>query len=143
MAQQHVAEMVKTFQKRRDIAIENLQQIKGMRCLPPGGAFYLFPNITGVCEQLGILDAFDRLPAAEKKLTSPSTLFQMFALYKHGVAVLDRRSFGTLGAEGAHYLRLSIAAELPLLQEGIHSLAAASVDDQGFAHFIKERPDLR
>ena len=37
----------RTFQKRRDIVVEGLNAIKGVRCRMPGGAFYAFPNISG------------------------------------------------------------------------------------------------
>ncbi len=37
----------KSFQKRRDIVVKGLNDIKGVRCRVPGGAFYAFPNITG------------------------------------------------------------------------------------------------
>ena len=37
----------KSFQKRRDIVVKGLNDIKGVRCRVPGGAFYAFPNISG------------------------------------------------------------------------------------------------
>ncbi len=74
-----------------------------------GGAFYLFPNIAGVCESLGAMEAHAALPAEARERTSPATLFQMFLLWRHHVATLDRRSFGRIGSDGQHYLRLSIA----------------------------------
>jgi bifunctional pyridoxal-dependent enzyme with beta-cystathionase and maltose regulon repressor activities len=61
----------------------------------------------------------------------------MFLLYHHHVATLDRNSFCRIGAEGQHYLRLSIASELSLLQEGVHRLKAASQDAAGFEVFMK------
>ena len=41
----------------------------------------------------------------------------MFALYEHQVAVMDRKSFGHIGAEGKHFLLLSNAAENSILEE--------------------------
>jgi aspartate/methionine/tyrosine aminotransferase len=37
----------KSFQRRRDIVVKGLNDIRGVRCRLPGGAFYAFPNITG------------------------------------------------------------------------------------------------
>ncbi len=132
-----VARMVETFQQRRDVIVKRLNGIDGIRCRTPRGAFYLFPNITGVCEKVGAIPAFDRLPDEIRGRTSPSTLFQMFLLYHHCVATLDRNSFGKIGAEGQHYLRLSIASELGVLEEGVRRLEAAAKDLAGFEKFMR------
>jgi aspartate/methionine/tyrosine aminotransferase len=84
-----------------------------------------------------VLDAFERLDPAARERTSPSTLFQMFALYHHGVATMDRPSFGVIGSEGRHFLRLSTAADMTSLTEGVRRIEAASKDDAGFAQFIR------
>ena len=132
-----VAHMVETFQHRRDVIVKRLNAIDGIRCKTPGGAFYLFPNIAGVCEKLGAIEACKALPAETRARTSPATLFQMFLLYNHHVATLDRNSFGRIGAEGKHYLRLSIASELSTLEEGVRRLGAAAKDAAGFEQFMK------
>ena len=137
-----VLEMVRTFEERRDAVLEDLRAIPGVDCQKPGGAFYLFPNIEGVCESLGLIDHHSNLNDAAKKETSPAGLFQMFALYDHQVAVLDRLSFGRIGAEGKHFLRLSTASELGVLRDGVQCLRNASQDQAGLKKFLKERPDL-
>jgi hypothetical protein len=71
----------------------------------------------------------------------PSTLFQLFSLYKHGVATLDRSAFGLLGSEDQHYLRISLASDIDALKAGVTRLAEASVDVQGFQAFLKQ-PEL-
>jgi aspartate/methionine/tyrosine aminotransferase len=96
----------------------------------------VFPNIAGVCERLGVLDAYAALDPEARRRTSPSRLFQLFALYVHGVAMLHRESFGTRGAEGEHYVRLSIATSMDQLGEGVRRLAAAADDRAGFARFM-------
>ncbi len=131
-----LAHMVRTFQHRRDVIVTKLNRIEGIRCKTPGGAFYLFPNLSGVCEKLGVVSAYDSLPAHVRRRTSPSSLFQMFLLYQYRVAALDRNSFGKIGAEGQHYLRLSIASELEVLEEGVDHLRAAAGDRQGFEKFM-------
>ena len=133
-----MAEMTKTFEKRRDVILEMLNQIEGITCQKPGGAFYLFPNIAGLCERLGAFNAYRSLPESAMQATSPSTLFQMFALYEHKVAVMDRRSFGAIGTENLHFLRLSIAADLDTLKEGVRRIAAAGEDIEGFRRFVEK-----
>jgi aspartate/methionine/tyrosine aminotransferase len=96
----------------------------------------VFPNISGACENLGVLAAYEQLSNEKKQRTSPSTLFQMFALYHHGVATMDRRSFGAIGSEGKHYLRLSTATDMESLKEGIRRIEVASKDNEGFRKFI-------
>lgn len=137
-----MSEMAQTFEKRRDAILEMLNGIKGVTCQKPGGAFYLFPNISGLCERLGVFDAYRKLPDTTRQATSPSTLFQMFALYAHKVAVMDRRSFGAIGTENLHFLRLSIAADLDTLKEGVRRIAAAGDDMQGFRRFVDQGENL-
>ena len=129
--------MRKTFQRRRDMVIEALNRIDGVRCVQPKGAFYAFPNIEGVCERLGILEHTARLQDKDRSAPQPSTLFQMFALYQHGVATLDRPAFGTRNIEGRHFLRISLASDLESLQEGVRRLEIAAQDEKGFSQFIK------
>jgi aspartate aminotransferase len=132
-----IAHMVATFQHRRDVIVKKLNEIDGIRCKTPGGAFYLFPNIAGVCEKLGALEAYENLPEEARTKTSPAGLFQMFLLYTHFVATMDRNSFGRIGSEGQHFLRLSCASDLEVLEEGVRRLKAASSDREGFEEFMK------
>ena len=120
-----------------------MNKVDGISCRKPGGAFYLFPNISEVCSNLGLMEFHEGLPEAEKKETSPAGFFQMFALYEHQVAVLDRRSFGSLGSEGKHYLRLSTASEIGVLREGVRRLEEASKNQAGLQSFLQNRPDLQ
>ena len=136
-----VENMVRTFEKRRDIILDKINQIPGFKCQKPGGAFYLFPNISEVCQNLGLIEYNKNLP--EKLQSSASYLFQMFALYNHQVAVMDCNSFGKIGSENKHFLRLSIAADLPLLEEGVKRLSAAAKDERGLEDFLTRRPDLK
>jgi len=124
------------------VVVAALNAIPGVRCQVPKGAFYVFPNIAGVCESLGVLDAFAALPADLKARTSPSTLFQMFLLFEYQVATLDRKSFGRIGTERLHYLRISIATDLESLQEGMRRFAAAAQDREGFRRFVERREHL-
>ncbi|MFQ5857318.1 MAG: pyridoxal phosphate-dependent aminotransferase [Anaerolineae bacterium] len=81
-----VRAMVQAFRERRDVIVNGLNQIPGIRCVMPAGAFYAFANVTGT--GLGSGELADRL------------------LNEAGVATLAGESFG---AYGAGYLRLSYA----------------------------------
>ena len=74
------------FQKRRNVFVNGINQIKGFSCRLPKGAFYTFPNIT----QTGW---------SSKKLADA-------LLDQAGVAALSGTAFGAFG-EG--YLRFSVA----------------------------------
>lgn len=130
-----VASMVRQFEERRNLVVEGLNRIDGVHCVMPEGAFYVFPNITGVCEKLGVFDAYERLTTEMKMKSSPSSLFQMFLLYHYGVATMDRKSFGSIGSEGQHFLRLSTATSMELLKEGIKRIEHAANDQKGFSAF--------
>jgi len=84
--QDAVDEMVKAFDERRRVIVGELNQTSGITCPDPGGAFYVFANITGT----GVKAA-----ALQDKL-----------LTEAGVATVAGTSFGRFG-EG--YLRFSYA----------------------------------
>lgn len=131
-----VAKMVENFEKRRDYAVPALNAIGGITCANPKGAFYVFPNISGICQQIGIFDAYQKLSAEVQSKTSPSKLFQMFLLYRHGVAMVDRLSFGKIGSEDYHFIRLSTATSLENIKKGIQRIKQAAIDKDGFTKFI-------
>ena len=132
------SDMVRAFEERRDWVVPALNRIDGIRCQMPRGAFYVFPNVADTCERLGILSAWDALPEDARSRTSPSAMLQMFLLYRYGVATMDRTSFGVIGAEGQHFLRLSIATSLERLRTGVARLAEATQDREGFRSFMGE-----
>jgi len=133
-----IKKMVGAFQERRDAVVKGLNAIGGITCQNPKGAFYVFPNIGGLCESIGAVEAYGKLPAEFKAKTSPSTLFQLFLLYNYQVATMDRKSFGRIGTEGMHFLRISIATGIEDLKEGVERIAKAAKDRDGFAKYVKE-----
>ncbi|OHE32898.1 MAG: aspartate aminotransferase [Syntrophus sp. RIFOXYC2_FULL_54_9] len=137
-----IKKMADTFQMRRDLVVDGLNAIPGIRCLKPKGTFYVFPNVEEVCINLKIFDAFASLPENIRGKTSPSTLLQMFLLFVHGVATMDRKSFGRIGAEPFHYLRLSIATGTEELKKGLARIAAAAGDSEGFRRFLEKGEHL-
>ncbi|MEE1556027.1 MAG: pyridoxal phosphate-dependent aminotransferase [Alphaproteobacteria bacterium] len=78
--------MVKAFDERREVSVDELNAIPGFRCVRPGGAFYAFPNIEGT--------------------GMTSSVLQEKMLNEAGVAAISGTSFGVFG-EG--YLRFSYA----------------------------------
>jgi aspartate/methionine/tyrosine aminotransferase len=133
-----IAKMNAAFLERRDLMVDGLNAIPGIRCRKPVGAFYLFPNIAGVCESLGAVTGHASLPPADRERTSPATLFQMFLLWRYHVATMDRRSFGRIGSDGQHFLRLSIATGIEDLRTGLDRIRRAAADRDGFQAFLRE-----
>ena len=131
-----IDEMVRAFEQRRDFVVAALNAIDGITCQEPKGAFYVFPNIAGACENIGAVDAYASLPADTRVRTSPATLFQMFLLFRYGVASMDRKSFGRIGTEGKHYLRLSIATGIDDLRLAVDRIGEAVADSMGFNEFV-------
>ncbi len=97
-----VEAMVAEFRRRRDFLVSALNEIPGLRCLEPQGAFYVFPSVKGL--PLSSREFADRL------------------LSEFGVAVLAGESFG---AAGAGYLRLSYANSLENLERAVGRLRKA------------------
>jgi aspartate aminotransferase len=97
--------MASEFKKRRDIIVDGLNAIDGVSCRVPGGAFYVFPNVTGACRKLGLANSNE----LAKKL-----------LYEGNVAVLGRTCFGTRNeGEKEEYVRLSYATSPENIREGL------------------------
>ena len=90
------------FRRRRDLMVQGLNGIPGIRCPLPQGAFYAFPNV----QALG-------RPVAE---------LADYLLAEAGVAVLPGTAFGHNG-EG--YLRLSYANSMENIQEALERMARA------------------
>lgn len=132
-----ISKMVTAFQERRDVVVSALNSIPGVTCQKPKGAFYVFPNIAGLCKNIGAIEAYESLPKEIKMKSSPSTLFQMFVLFNYYVATMDRKSFCRIGTEGMHFLRISIATGIDDLKEAMKRLAKAASDKSGFAEYIK------
>jgi len=100
--QDSVKEMVKSFQNRRDVLVAGLNQIPGIHCLTPPGAFYVFPNI--------------------KELPLNSQGLADYFLHQAGVALLPGTAFGE---QGEGYLRLSYATSLDRLQLALERIREA------------------
>ena len=59
-----VTEMVAEFRRRRDIIVTGLNDIPGVSCLAPAGAFYAFCNITGTAPANEVIDSYIGKPGS-------------------------------------------------------------------------------
>ena len=133
-----VRRMVGEFEKRRDWIVPALNAVPGVACRTPKGAFYVFPDISGVCARLGVYEAHAALPETGRQRATPAGMLQMFLLYRYGVATMDRASFGRIGVEGQDFLRLSIANSMDDIRRGVARIAEAAQDAAGFAAFAAQ-----
>jgi aspartate/methionine/tyrosine aminotransferase len=99
--QDDVDAMVKEFRARRDLVVAGLNEIPGMRCLKPQGAFYVFPEISGT----GLTGA----ELADK------------LLHEAGVCVLAGTAFGGIGT---NHIRISYANSRENLAEALRRIDA-------------------
>ncbi len=103
--------MIREFHARRDIIVEALNDIHGISCKNPGGAFYVFPNVTEACHKLNLKDSRE---------------LQQHLLYEAGVAVLARTCFGKKNSEeDQEYIRLSYATSRENIIEGVNRIKKA------------------
>lgn len=100
--QSAVKMMVNEYKERMRTLVDGLNSIKGIKCLEPGGAIYIFPNITGT------------------GMTSEE--FANFALEKAGIAVLPGTNFGEYG-EG--YIRMCVVSSRADIEKGVKRLKEA------------------
>jgi aspartate/methionine/tyrosine aminotransferase len=108
--------MISEFKKRRDLIVEHLNSIPGIRCHKPHGAFYVFPNVTECCRMHGFKDALD---------------LQKYLLYEGDVAVLARIFFGEKNeGEIEEYIRLSYATSEDLINMGMERMKEALTDEE-------------
>src|ERR1700737_2529285 len=91
-----VQAMVAEFKRRRDIVVDHLNELPGVHCHKPMGAFYVFPNITETGQN-------------ERELADRM-------LVGGGVALLAGSTFGQAGKG---YLRLSYANSVDQIEEGV------------------------
>lgn len=97
--QDAVEAMVSEFRKRRDFFVKGLNEIQGISCAAPKGAFYLFPNITD-------------LGRSSKEIAD-------YFLNEGGIAALAGPDFGAYG-EG--FLRFSYATSIENIQKALERI---------------------
>jgi aspartate aminotransferase len=108
-SQEHVGTMVREFEKRRNVIVDRLNNIPGFHCLKPEGAFYVFPNVSGLFGKT----------AAGKSLSSPCDV-AAYLLEEARVAAVPGEDFGS-----NQHIRFSYAASLEDIEKGCARIGAA------------------
>ena len=100
--QAFIAEMVRAFKTRHDYVLGALNGIRGVRCLPAQGAFYLFPDTRDAMRATGASD---------------DVAFADLLLREAGVALVPGSAFGAPG-----FQRISIATSLQNLEKAMERI---------------------
>lgn len=108
--QDFLAERRAAFQRRRDLVVERLNDIEGITCRRPEGAFYAFASCAGLLGRR----------APNGSVIDSDSVFCRYLLYKHDVAVVPGSCFGL-----APYFRISYAASESDLSEACDRIKQA------------------
>jgi aspartate aminotransferase len=103
-AEEDVKRMVAEFERRKDLVATALEEIPGVTCPPPDGAFYAFPNVAA-CYRSG---------------REGSVAMAGYLLEEAGVAVVPGLAFGA-----DDHVRISFATSREALREGLARMAEA------------------
>jgi aspartate aminotransferase len=102
-------EMNKAFKRRRDLLLRHLGEIKGLKCSVPGGAFYVFPDMS----------YYFGKKAGDKTIENSGDLC-MYLLESGHIATVPGAAFGAPGC-----VRISFANSDENLEEAMKRLKAA------------------
>lgn len=92
--------MMEEYRARRDILVDALNRLPGVHCLTPGGAFYVFPNIS--------------------KTGMDDVAFAECMMDQAGVALVPGSNFGS---EGRGHVRMCYANSRDNIRKGIEKMA--------------------
>jgi len=95
------------FLERRDLIVRLLNEVPGVTCKTPGGAFYAWPNVTEACRMTGCAD---------------SEAFRKRLLEEAGIAVLADIHFGRRVPGDGQHIRFSYAASNEAIEKGVGRL---------------------
>ncbi|WP_320199542.1 aspartate transaminase [Agrobacterium sp. rho-13.3] len=108
--QSFVNDSVKVYKERRDYACARLNGVPGLSCLVPDGAFYLFPNCSGVIGKT----------TPDGKTIENDLDFVLYLLDGVGVAALQGAAYGL-----SPYFRLSIATSMDMIKAACDRIESA------------------
>lgn len=108
--QDFLGERAQIFQSRRDRVMKALNQIEGIHCHSPEGAFYAFPSCAGLIGK--------QTPSGRILRTDED--FVMYLLEEVNLAVLHGAAYGV-----SPFFRISFASSIPTLDEGLARLKQA------------------
>jgi len=97
-----------SFLERRDLIVRLLNEVPGVSCRTPGGAFYAWPNVTEACRMIGAADSEE---------------FRKRLLAEAGVAVLADIHFGARVPDEGQHIRFSYAASKQAIEAGVARIA--------------------
>ncbi len=99
--------MREIFHQRRELIVGLLNEVPGVSCKSPGGAFYVWPNITEACTLIGARDSEE---------------FRRRLLNEAGVAVLADIHFGPRVEGDGQHIRFSYAASDEAIRAGLQRM---------------------
>ena len=104
--QTETRQILSTLKDRRDLAVNLLNDIEGIRCIRPNATFYLYPNVTAAMKKTGLTDYDD---------------FRRTVLHETGVSFCTRLHFGRpLEGEDEWYIRMAYSGIEPAeIREGL------------------------
>lgn len=108
--QASIREMVAIYQSRRDLMHARLAAIPGITCARPKGAFYIYPDVSGLIGKT----------TPDGKVLESDLDVSLYFLGQAGVAVMDGTAYGL-----SPYLRLSFATSENIIAEGCDLIAEA------------------
>ena len=106
--QEHADAMRQSFLERRNLIVGLLNEVPGVTCLSPGGAFYAWPNVTEACHMIKAKDSEE---------------FRTRLLHEAGVALLADIHFGPRVADEGQHVRFSYAASNEAISKGVARMA--------------------
>ena len=106
--QEHADAMRKSFLERRDLIVGLLNNVPGVTCQSPGGAFYAWPNVTEACRMIKAKDSEE---------------FRARLLHEAGVALLADIHFGPRVPDEGQHVRFSYAASNDAIKNGVARMA--------------------
>lgn len=98
-----INDRLKVYQRRQQLSLDLLRKINGINCASTEGAFYLFPDVTGAINRLGLKDDIE---------------FAKLLLEKAGVAVVPGSGFGL-----SNHIRLSYATSDEQLKSALKRMS--------------------
>jgi aspartate aminotransferase len=109
--QESVGEMVEEFRKRRGAIVKMLNDIPGITCMLPQGAFYVFPDVSAIFGK-----------KYKGTVVSNSSDFSAYLLDVANVAVIPGIDFGY-----DNHIRLSYATSMSQIEEGMERIRNAVI----------------
>jgi len=108
-AGEDVARMAAEFERRRDVIVALLALLPGVTCVPPAGAFYVFPNVTGL---------FGRTVGGRTVASGQDVAEALLEAAR--VAVVPGEAFGS-----RDHIRISFSCSMERIRDGLRRIGEA------------------